>query len=55
MFLAQGAMLLGISFLGNLVSRLRTGSLAPFLIFRRSLLGGLCIGFFLGTYVLNSL
>jgi hypothetical protein len=36
MFLAQVAMLLRTSFLGNFVSRLRTGSLVSFLVFRRS-------------------
>jgi hypothetical protein len=44
MYLAQVAMLLIASFLGNFVSRLHTGSLVSFPVFRRSFLDGLCIG-----------
>ncbi len=36
MFLAQVAMLLGSSFFEDFVSRLHTGSLVSFLVFRRS-------------------
>jgi hypothetical protein len=55
MFLAQVAMLLGLSFLWNFVSKLSTGSLVSFLVFHRSFFCGLCIGSFEGTYALNSL
>ena len=55
MFLAQVAMLLGTSILGNFVSRLRTRSIVSFLIFHRSFLDGLCLGSFLGVYTFNSL
>jgi hypothetical protein len=55
MFLAQVAMLLDASFLGNLARKLGTRLLVSFLALEEILLIGLCGGSFLGTYVLNSL
>ncbi len=54
-FLAEITMLLGVGFLGNLAHRLSTRHLVSFLALVGSLLVGLCIGSFLGTYALNSL
>jgi hypothetical protein len=53
--LAEVAMLLGASFLGNLSRILGTRPLIFFLALVRRLLVGLCIGSFLVTYTLNSL
>jgi hypothetical protein len=55
MLLAEVAMLLDASFLGNLARILGTRPLVSFLALVRMLLVGLCIGSFLGTYALNSL
>ncbi len=49
MLLADVAMLLGASFLGNLAHILGTGPLPSFLTLVRRLLVGLCVGSFLGT------
>jgi hypothetical protein len=54
MFLAQVAMFLGASFLGNLAHRLGMRSLVTFLAFVRSFCVGLYVGFFLDTCRLNS-
>jgi hypothetical protein len=54
MLLAEVAMLLGVSFLGNLAPILGIRPLVSFLILVRRLLVRLCIGSFLSTYMLNS-
>ena len=48
MLLAEVAMILGASFLGNLACRLGTRPLVSILTLVRSLLVGLCIGSFSG-------
>jgi hypothetical protein len=55
MFLAEVAMLLGANLLWDSGRRLSTRSLVSFCALVGSFLVGLCIGFFLCTYVLNSL
>jgi hypothetical protein len=55
MLLAEVAMHLGASFLGNLAHRLSTRLLVSILALVRSYLVGLCIGSFLGIIGLNSL
>ncbi len=55
MHLAEVAMLLGASFLGDSGHRLSTRSLVSFLALVGSFLIGLYIGLFLGTYVLYNL
>jgi hypothetical protein len=55
MILAQVAIFLGSSYLGNPARRIGIRSLVASLALVRSFLFGLCIGSFLGTYVLNSL
>jgi hypothetical protein len=55
MFLAEVAMLLGASFLGDSGRRLGTRSLVSLLSLVGSFLGVLCIGSFFGTNTLNSL
>ncbi len=55
MFLAELSMLLDASFLGgDSGRRLSISSLVSFLALVGSFLVGLCIGFFLGTFMLNS-
>ncbi len=54
MLLAEVAMLLGASFLRNLAHRLSTRPLVSLLTLVRSLLVGLRIESFFGTYALNS-
>ncbi len=49
MLLVEVTMLLDMSFLGNLASMLGTRPLVSLLALVRSLLVGLCFGFFLGT------
>jgi hypothetical protein len=55
MFLAEVAMLLGASFLGDSGRRLSTRLFVSFLAPVGSSLAGLCDGFFLRTYALYSL
>jgi hypothetical protein len=55
MFLAEVAMLLSASFLGDSGHRLCTMSLVSFLALVGSFLARLCIGIFLRTYALYSL
>jgi hypothetical protein len=54
MLLAEVEMLLGACFLGNLACILGTRPLVSFLTLVRTLLIGLCVGSFLGTYMLKA-